>query len=162
MRTATEIQERYLTCLVLFAFIYSVKAILGAASFVFVDAAETLRALGSLFGWLAGGVLLIGAFSQLFRQTRLLWSIRGLADLRRRGRIRGDGFTFNAIKMASWFSVVLTAATLGFFADVVKTSARPPVFYLDITLFICLATFSIAFFAFDLIAAGGSAGDASG
>lgn len=145
----TELWERYHHRLVVCAFLFSIKSLLGAAVFVFPDAAAGLQLAAWIFGvmtWLAFFVL-----SMIFmvQQTKLFLSLTGPADLRRRGRLHEDGFTFHVLKTATCVSWVVTVATL-WILDVIVDAVLPSALFIKLALFVCLSTFSVVYFVLNL------------
>lgn len=156
--TMIEIHESYLNWSVLCVFLLAIASVLGAAAFVFTGSAAGLQTGAQIVGWLALVAFFVTGTTVLLRQTRLLLSLSGPADLTQRGRFREDGYIFNAIKTASWFSCAFTATTLYVLDLIVEDTVLPAGFFIKLVLFVCLATFSIVYFVLNLGLVGQTAG----
>ena len=92
----------------------------------------------SLLAWITFAVIGITA---ALRQTRLLYRLNGASDLKRRGRVDDDSFTFQACRSAGFLSLVVTGGTLGILQHVSTQVALPGAFFIKLALFICCASF---------------------
>jgi hypothetical protein len=153
MPTITELHERYLTWVMVAVLLFSIEKLFSASAFVFTSAAEDLARAARIAGWLSGLLLLVTAITFSVRQTRLYLSLQGPKDLDRRGRFRDDGFVFMAMRNASFIAVCATAWTLFMLEQIARGLDLPPVFFLQAALFVCGASFTLAFFGISFWAA---------
>jgi hypothetical protein len=146
MRTLTELHERHLSGVMAALLPFSIGKLFSASAFVFTSAAEDLARAAKIAGGLSGLLLCVTAITFLVQQTRLNLSLKGPRDLDRRGRWHDDGFVFMTLGKASFIAVSFTAMTLFFLEKVARGLDLPPVFFLQAALFVCGASFSLAFF----------------
>jgi hypothetical protein len=158
--TMTEIFESYANRVVLCVGLLAAKALLGSLVFLFEDSAATLaRAEGILEYALALSFLVI-AISTAVGQARLLHSLSGPADLKRRGLVHEDGFIFHAYRTAALYSALLTGGTLAILQTVSTRIMLPGTFFVKLALFICCASFVVTY-CIVIRAAGAEAAEAA-
>jgi hypothetical protein len=144
--TMTEIYEDHLHWIAFIAFLAAIKFLLGSAAFLFERSATTLAMGEEIVGILTLLAFSAAGFRFGVRTLRLQWSMSGPADLRRRGLVREDGFTFNAVRTAACFSLLLTCGSLWILDLIAPRLAIESQFFVKLPLFFSCASFSITYF----------------
>ena len=147
--TMTEIHEGHLRWSILAVFLFALKYLLDALALTFEDTAAGLERAAQIAALLSAIVIVATVMVSLLRQTRLLLRLTGPADLRLRGRLHEDGYTFYAIRIAAWISLVVTGIAMVVLETIAWDSSLPPAFFLQISLFMLGASFSLAFAIID-------------
>ncbi|MDQ2639027.1 MAG: hypothetical protein M3Y79_00355 [Pseudomonadota bacterium] len=141
----TEIIEAYIRWAVVCIFLLAVKALVGSMAFLFDGWAASLARAEEIMAMVLGVVFATVAITVAVRQTLLLNSLSGPADLKRRGRPEADGFTHHACRSAAFWSVLLTGGGLAILQTVSTRVALPGAFFIKLALFICCASFAISY-----------------
>jgi hypothetical protein len=106
--------------------------------------------------FVATAVLLLAALLFLLRQSRMLWSVTGPADLKRRSQWRADSYTIELVKRSALIASFVAFAVFSVIDPPGLDSDfdLPGDFFVKLATFLLTASYSISFFAFSLRGAG--------
>lgn len=110
-------------------------------------AGESYETWIEIVGLAPFAVLFITAVTFSVRQTRLLWSVNGPADLKRRWTLRNDDFTVELLKRAALVACVVTGTGLGFIELTVDSLELPGDFIAKLGVMLIAGSFSLCFLA---------------
>jgi hypothetical protein len=155
MRTTyADIYERWLYWVALWLFVLATQDLMQLLSYLVDEPAQAaFESAAEIASFVALAVLLAAVALFLLRQTRMLWSVTGPADLKRRSQLRVDSFAIDVVKRSALVAAFVAFAVFSLIDPPGRNSIDfdlPGDFFVKLATFLLTASYSISFFAWSL------------